>query len=59
MGNGQPGVYAEKFHRQSPLSRKFKQKTEDSYAKNIYTKKLRSQAPEILKSGVSVDDFSV
>ena len=59
LGNEQTWVYAEKIYGQSPITRKFKQKTADSYAKSIYTEKLCSQTPEILKSGGSEDDFSV
>ena len=58
-GNKQLWVYAEKNYGQSPFSRTFKQKTADSYAKSIYIEKLCLQTPEILRSGVSGDDFPV
>ena len=54
-----PGVYAEKIYGQSPITRKFKQKMQISMQKVSMRKKLCSQTPDILKSGVSGDDFSV
>ena len=58
-GNKQLWVYVEKIYGQSPFSRTFKQKTADLYAKSIYTKKMCSQTPEILKSGVWEHNFFV
>ena len=58
-GNKQLWVYVEKIYGQSAFSRTFKQKTADLYAKSIYMEKFCPQTPDILKSGVSEDDFSV
>ena len=54
-----PGSMQKKFMDRAQLPGKTSKKLQISIPKNIYMKKMCSETPEILKSGVSEDDFSV
>ena len=54
-----PGSMQKKFMDRAQLPGKTSKKLQISIPKSIYMKKMCSETPEILKSGVSEDDFSV